>query len=173
MRVGVEGHGFLGSRSVRWSTPAASIMSVWRAPDGIQQPLSAVCGDVECQLRNGNVRVSKGASDMSVETTAALYGAVSGAIATGIVTTIISVIRHFLSRRGGIELVSSNWRFAYLVFLTGPEREKPEYRLYEPSWPFEYEGQPNEAIYAFTADLINKMDVVDVLRDVRSLCEKR
>jgi hypothetical protein len=121
--------------------------------------------EVECS-QDAKVGISKSVWYMSVETTAALYGAISGAIATGIVTGIISVAQHFLKRKRGIEFIPSNWRFAYLIILNDPIHEKPEYRLYEPSYPYEYEGEPYEAIYAFTVDLINNMDVADTLRDV-------
>ncbi len=110
---------------------------------------------------------------MSVQTTAALYGAISGAVITGLFNVGILVGRYFLRRRGGIEFTPSNWRFAYLAYPLYERHQNPDetgrmepyYSLWEVHQNFD-SSEVNHAVYGFTADLLNKMDVADTLRDV-------
>jgi hypothetical protein len=113
---------------------------------------------------------------MNAQTTAALYGAIGGAVVAGLINALILVARHFLKRRGGIEFTPSNWRFSYLAYgfyqqyqdEDGTIHKKPLYSFLVPDGPRPGEDltEANHAIYGFTPDILNKMDVAEMLRDV-------
>lgn len=115
---------------------------------------------------------------MSPTTTAAVYGALSGAVVTGIINILLIFINRQLRRRGGIEFTPSNWRFAYLAYPLfershvdpqgeGEIAQRAYYRLSEPSASNRLDPkEENYAVYAFTADILNKMDLAETLRGV-------
>ena len=112
---------------------------------------------------------------MSVESTAAIYGALAGAIVSGLFGFATLVLGRSMRRWGGIEFAPSNWRFAYLEWpiyeYALDERgnrvtSQVTYRFYA---PVERHHDPSSATYAaydFTAELVNRMEVGGSLRDV-------
>lgn len=109
---------------------------------------------------------------MSVETIAAIYGGVAGAIVSGIFGIAILFVGRWMRTRGGVTFTPpGDWRSAYFKWegrgrQVTPSRSVLEQSHYQQRTPEEGLDEANCFAYAFTATLLNRMDVGAALSDV-------
>jgi hypothetical protein len=106
---------------------------------------------------------------MSVETTAAIYGAVAGALVSGIFGIATLLVGRSLRKRGGVEFtVLGDWRSSYIEWHGEGHHVTPSRVIYKNVSYRRAESRHHAQyfVYAFTIELLNKMDVGAALRDV-------
>jgi hypothetical protein len=117
--------------------------------------------------------VEEGVRRVSVETIAAIYGGVAGAIVSGIFGIAILFIGRVLRRLGGVKFTPPNdWRSAFFEWegrgrSVTPSRDVLEQSEYRQRRPEDRLDSVNCFAYAFTATLLNRMDVGAALSDVQ------
>jgi hypothetical protein len=117
--------------------------------------------------------VEEGIRVVSVQTIAAIYGGVAGAIVSGIFGIGTLFVGRWLRRRGGVKFTPPNdWRSVFFEWegagrMVTPSRSVMEQAQYHQRRPEEGLDRANCFAYAFTATLLNRMDVGAALSDVR------
>ncbi len=108
---------------------------------------------------------------MSLDTTAAIWGAVAGGITGTLGSIVVLVVGRYLRRRGRLECEPRGWSLGWLMYRS-PETEvfgegRSEKTYYQRFRVDDFHPGVNFAEYTLEVELTNNADVPNVLRDAR------